>query len=271
MRSILKLRTLVSRRSGVVMAAAMPVLASTSLWAQDAPAAESTGGGGDGGMNYFQMFFLSDDAIGLLIIWLLVLMSMGSIGYSSRLLLKYRKATLIPDETASQLKDLLEQKKYREAIEYASEDYSYLGRLADAALSEATNGYAAMERAIEEAGDAETSRIFRPIEYLNVLGNISPMIGLFGTVYGMILAFQGLVAAGGSPDPAELAGGISTALVTTLWGLVVAIPALAAYAMVRNRIDAMTSEGLLIAEDIIAPFKPGRKKAATQRSSKSED
>jgi biopolymer transport protein ExbB len=105
------------------------------------------------------------------------------------------------------------------------------------------------------------------VEYLNVVGNISPMIGLFGTVYGMIVAFQRLVAAGGNPDPAELAGGISTALVTTFWGLVVAIPALAAYALIRNRIDAMTSEALVVAEELIGPFKPtGRGSAASGRS-----
>ena len=68
-----------------------------------------------------------------------------------------------------------------------------------------------MERAVEEAGDAEAVKLLRPIEYLNVLGNISPMIGLFGTVFGMIVAFQALVAGSGSADPKELAGGISTA------------------------------------------------------------
>ena len=92
------------------------------------------------------------------------------------------------------------------------------------------------------------------------MGNIAPMVGLFGTVYGMIVAFQQLVDAGGSPDPVDLAAGISTALVTTFWGLVVAIPALAAYAVVRNKIDAITAEGLVAAEQIIKPFRPSRQK-----------
>jgi biopolymer transport protein ExbB len=63
------------------------------------------------------------------------------------------------------------------------------------------------------------------------------MIGLFGTVYGMIVAFQTVAASGGQADPALLAGGIGTALVTTFWGLVIAIPALVTFATVRNRID----------------------------------
>jgi biopolymer transport protein ExbB len=89
----------------------------------------------------------------------------------------------------------------------------------------------------------------------------------------MILAFQQLVAAGGKPNPAELAAGISTALVTTFWGLIVAMPALAAYALVRNKIDALTSEGITIAADLIHPFKPHAKKqqAAQQRDDDEEE
>src|SRR5690606_17418676 len=135
---------------------------------------------------------------------------------------------------------------------------SFVGKLMSAALSEAASGFGAMERAVEEAGDAETSRMLRPVEYLNVIGNIAPMLGLFGTVYGMIRAFETLVAEGGKADPTTLAAGISTALVTTFWGLIVAMPALACYALVRNKIDALTSDGMIVAEELIRPFKPGR-------------
>jgi biopolymer transport protein ExbB len=78
----------------------------------------------------------------------------------------------------------------------------------------------------------------------------------------MIRAFQGLVEAGGRPDPSILAGGISTALVTTLWGLVVAIPALACYSVIRNKIDAITGDVILLAEDLLRPFKPGGKRTS---------
>jgi biopolymer transport protein ExbB len=70
------------------------------------------------------------------------------------------------------------------------------------------------------------------------------MIGLFGTVYGMIVAFQAVAASGGQADPALLAGGIGTALVTTFWGLIVAVPALLAYALLRNRVDAVLADAL---------------------------
>ncbi|MEX1015451.1 MAG: MotA/TolQ/ExbB proton channel family protein [Phycisphaeraceae bacterium] len=218
-------------------------------------------------VTYLQMFFLSGDLIGLIIVWLLLLMSAFSLGFALMLFIQYGRSKLVPDATRNELEGLLADKKYREAIDYAQTDPSYLGKLTSSALGEASNGYGAMERAIEEAGDMETTRILRPVEYLNVVGNIAPMIGLFGTVYGMIVAFQQLVASGGSADPADLAAGISTALVTTFWGLVVAIPSLAAYAMIRNRIDALTSEGMVVAEQIITPFK--KRGAASSSSSSS--
>lgn len=213
--------------------------------------------------SFFQAFFWSSDLLGLAIIWLLILCSFVSFGLTLLFVMRYRRVNLMPESTKAGVEQLLAQKKYREAIAYANEDPSYLGRITSAALNEASNGYGAMERALEESGDAEATRILRPIEILNVMGNIAPMMGLFGTVYGMIVAFQQLVDAGGSPNPVDLAAGISTALVTTFWGLVVAIPALAAYAVVRNKIDALTAEGLVMAEQMIKPFRPSRKKKSS--------
>ena len=235
--------------------ATLCLLASPLARAQDAE---------EGSASFFQAFFLSDDWLGLGIIWLLIAGSVVSISLTILFISRYRKATIMPAETRDGLDDLLQQKKYREAIAFANEDTSFLGKITSSALNEAANGYGAMERALEESGDYETTRILRPIEVLNVLGNIAPMMGLFGTVYGMIVAFQKLVDAGGSPDPVDLAAGISTALVTTFWGLVVAIPALAAYAVIRNKIDAVTAEALLSAEQIIRPFRPARRKPAAE-------
>ncbi len=214
-------------------------------------------------VSWFTQFLWADDLLGLVIIWFLLALSAVSIGYTIKVALAYRKTTVLPEETRSEIEELIAAKKYRDAIEFAATDESYLGKVASAGLNEAANGYSAMERAIEEVGDAETTRILRPLEYLNVLGNIAPMLGLFGTVYGMIVAFQQLVASGGSADPGALAAGISTALVTTFWGLVVAMPALAAYALMRNKVDALTSEGMLMAEELISPFKPSKKSSSS--------
>ncbi len=239
-------------RPKTILYAALLTLAAAPLsFAQD---------GGAENLSWFRQFLWSDDLLGLVIIWLLLALSAFSIGFTIKMAIQNRRAQLLPSETRDEIGALLAEKKYRDAIEFANNDNSYLGKITSAALNEA------MERAVEEAGDAETTRLLRPLEYLNVLGNIAPMLGLFGTVYGMIVAFQQLVAAGGSADPQNLAAGISTALVTTFWGLVVAMPALASYALIRNKVDALTSEGLLIAEEIITPFKPGAKKSGEKRT-----
>ena len=224
-------------------------------------------------INIFQMFFTpgagSEDGIdilGLVIVWFLLLLSAVNMGLIIKYFLDSRRSVLLPEDTSFQIESMLAEKRYREAIDYANGDPSYLGKITCSALNEASNGFSSMERALEERADAETTRLLRPIEFLNVVGNIAPMLGLFGTVYGMIRAFQALVSAGGRADPVTLAAGISTALVTTFWGLVVAMPALAFYALIRNKIDAMTSEGLLRAEELILPFKPSGKKAERSAS-----
>ena len=249
------------------------VLAFAAAWpiaavAQDEAAAPAAADNTPATESWFTAFFWPDGPIlGNLIILLLLVMSATVMGYSLMLLLKYRRSQVLPEETRDEIEALLAEKKYRDAIEFSQDDDSYLGVVVSAALSEASNGYAAMERAVEEAGDNAAIKILRPIEYLNVIGNIAPMIGLFGTVFGMIVAFQALVSSEGGADPAELAGGISTALVTTFWGLIVAIPALSAYSLIRNKIDAHCAEGILIVEELIAPFKPsGKKKSKSERT-----
>lgn len=251
-------------RSKLLMTAAALLSACWPMLASAQPEEQTTES-----LNWFQAFIWSSNSpmLGNLIVLLLLVMSAVVMGFSLMLVLKFRRNQVIPEETRDEIEALLAEKKYREAIEFAQEEESYLGVVASAALNEAANGYSAMERAVEEAGDATAVKMLRPIEYLNVLGNISPMIGLFGTVFGMIVAFQKLVEGGGGADPVELAGGISTALVTTFWGLVVAIPALTAYSLIRNKVDAHCAEGLLIVEELIAPFKPsGKKKKASSSS-----
>jgi biopolymer transport protein ExbB len=122
-----------------------------------------------------------------------------------------------------------------------------------------------MIRAAETEADELLAARLRGLERLNILGQVAPMIGLFGTVYGMIVAFQTIAATGGTADPVLLAGGIGTALVTTFWGLLVAIPATSAYAMIRNGAIAATDEAVAGVDGVLEPFKPRRAEAAEDR------
>lgn len=207
-------------------------------------------------VSFAQMFLWSESVVGLIIILLLQVMSLVTVALIIRYAMQFRRQKLLPQRVYLRLQTLLTGQQYREAVAFCERDDSFLGALASAAIQEAPSGYPAMQRAIEEAADVQSSHLLRPIEYLNVIGNLSPMLGLFGTIYGMIVAFQELVASGGRPDPGQLAAGISTALVTTFWGLVVAMPALAGYALLRNRLDELGAESLVLAERLIHPFRP---------------
>ena len=113
-----------------------------------------------------------------------------------------------------------------------------------------------MGRASEQAADELLTARLRKLEPLNILGQVAPMIGLFGTVYGMIVAFQTVASSGGAADPVLLAGGIGTALVTTFWGLLIAIPALSAYAVVRNGTIAVSDESIAAVDEMVSLFRP---------------
>src|ERR671914_570403 len=99
-----------------------------------------------------------------------------------------------------------------------------------------------VEKAMEDATAEQAARLFRRIEYLSVIGNIAPMVGLLGTVTGMLLAFKQVADTEGSAGAAQLADGIYQALVTTVAGLIIAIPSLGAFALFRSRVDQLVAE-----------------------------
>lgn len=229
------------------------------------PAAETASSAGGG--SFAEAFFISRkivpgseekriEILGSLIIWFLLLLSVLSIGLIGYMAATNQRKSLLPAGVVEEVKKLLTDGKYREAMDLTEREQSFFSHVLHAALREAGHGFAVMARSLEQTAEELTTDRLRRIEYLNVLGQVSPMIGLFGTVYGMILAFQAIVVAGGNADPVLLAGGIGTALTTTFWGLVVAIPALAGYAIVRNKIDALTAEATLLAEEMIGQFRP---------------
>jgi biopolymer transport protein ExbB len=167
-----------------------------------------------------------------------------------------RRRDMLPEPDARELRELLAGGRYQDAIQRAQRGDSDLARMVARALDHAPDGTDAMVRAAEQAADEILSARLRGLEKLNILGQVAPMIGLFGTVYGMIVAFQGVAASGGAADPVLLAGGIGTALVTTFWGLLIAIPALSAYAMVRNGTIAVSDEALSAVDEMVSLFRP---------------
>lgn len=232
-------------------------LASTSL-AQDN--AEAT--------SFAEAFFISysTDAsgaksiewLGSLVIWTLMATSVASIGLIGQLVFAFKPERIAPQAVVKRAAEYLANGRFREALSMLSEpgSESDFSSMLKAALERAPGGHVAMEAGLEVAATEVLANRVRRVEILNVIGQVSPMLGLFGTVYGMILAFQSIVSTGGNADPVLLAGGIGTALVTTFWGLIVAIPALSGYAVLRGRLDATLAEAVSEAETLVERFRP---------------
>lgn len=155
----------------------------------------------------------------------------------------------------------LDAKKYQDAYELSKTDDSFLGNVLSAGLAKLSSGYPQAIEAMQEVGEEENMKLDHRLSYIALIGTLSPMIGLFGTVDGMIRSFWVIATAGGTPDPAKLAEGISTALLTTLFGLAIAIPAIAIYNILRNRVQRLVLEVGITSEGLMSRFENVGKKA----------
>lgn len=191
--------------------------------------------------------------IACLSIWGLTLIIQGFI--------KIRAGALIPESSTNHIRELIGRREFKELIDFTENDPSFISRALNPALKRAPS-FSSMKEAMETAVAEQTSEQFRKIEYLNIIGNLGPLLGLLGTVLGMIEAFQDLMAAGGDANPAKLAGGISTALCHTFLGLFLAVPCLAVFGIQRTMVDRLTTQGALISEELLLLIKPAEAKPA---------
>ena len=182
-----------------------------------------------------------------------------------RLALALRRSSFIPLDLARELRDRLSRRELDGALQLANESPSFVGAVVAQGLKESSRGWTAIEKAVEDAAADYASRTFRRSEPLATIGNVAPMLGLLGTVIGMVTTFGEIAVSDGSGR--NLANGIYFALVTTVDGLIVAIPALVAHSMINARIATLVSEGIEMINAIFDPLKPG----ASQRVATRED
>lgn len=178
-------------------------------------------------------------------------------------LIQARRENVVPVTLVEAFEGLLNEKKYQEAYELAKADESTLGQVLSAGLAKLSAGYQQAIEAMQEVGEEENMRLEHRLSYMAMIATISPMIGLLGTVQGMIGAFETLaLTSTGAPDPRALAGDISTALFTTLVGLMIAIPAIAAHNVLRNRMARLMLEVGIVSEGLMSRFQPAAAKKA---------
>ena len=188
--------------------------------------------------------------------YLIIIISIVALGLAIDNLVSIRRTRILPQGDLDTLKKLIDSGELDKIDGLDGKGESYVLRVTAAGVREAHMGYDAMIKAMEDTAEALAASISRRTEHLNVIGSISPMLGLLGTVIGMLQVFNEIAITPGAIEPRQLAEGIFQALVTTCLGLTVAIPALYGYAIFRNRVDEFTGEAALAAEQLISSFKP---------------
>ncbi len=136
------------------------------------------------------------------------------------------------------VRTLLQQGYYDQAAELARAQPGPVAAIVAAAVASHEQGSAAMEDLISAAGSLELQRLNRHLHILELIGRVAPLIGLLGTVMGMVEAFKNLAGVKGAVDPSILAGGIWEALITTVAGLCVAIPTLVSHHFFEDKVKS---------------------------------
>jgi len=193
---------------------------------------------------------------------IMLVVSIALIALIMLLIMELRMSAAIPPGFVEDFTDTVNKRRFKEAFEMAKEDGSFLGRVL-------TTGMSRLQYGIDDAREAAFNMVEsvkagkdQLITYLATIGTLGPMLGLVGTVWGMILSFMEL-GRGGSPNPAKLADGISHALVVTLVGIALSVPAIFCHAFFRNRLIRISMDVGNIADDLLTQMYHNSRKPAT--------
>lgn len=176
---------------------------------------------------------------------LLLLSSIGTVGVAVYCFTQVTQSKMVPKPLVDTLTGSMQKRDVGGAYQMCLAQPNSLSRVMSNALLKVNfdrdqANKTSMEDAAGETMDGEETRYMTWINYLNVFATIAPMIGLYGTVSGMITAFNQLKA--GQSEPADLAGGIGEAMITTAGGLIVGIPAMFFFFFFRNRLMGIMAE-----------------------------
>lgn len=230
--------------------------------AASVPAAASQAGGGqaeetqrESGIHWF---LRCSGLIGLFIFGL----SVYFVALVIRMFMTLKPDVVVPMDVAGQFRETLGQGNFQGAYELVRSSDSFLGRVLAKGIEHLPNGLPEARHAMERTADAETVRMEKQISMMAVLGTLGPMIGLIGTLKGMISSFSVIAMGGVTLKASEVANGISEALLLTFEGVSLSVPAIYFFALFRNRIATMSTDAMLEAEDLLHLFfRSGRPKA----------
>ncbi|GJM22278.1 MAG: biopolymer transporter ExbB [Planctomycetota bacterium] len=220
-----------------------------ALWAQEGEAAaDAAPAGGDKASSFFQ----DAGTIGLVI----MVLSVVALTLIIKEIMAMRRDQLAPPELVDEMEALFEAGEYQEAIELCETEPCYFTNIVAAGLPKLNANFDAMEKSLEEMVEEETIKLHARLSWLSLIAGVAPMLGLMGTVNGMIGAFAKIAELKGQATPDQLAGSIAGALITTMLGLIVAVPVTAAFVFLRNRVVSYSLEISAVVEDLFERFRP---------------
>lgn len=201
--------------------------------------------------NYLQWMIESSGPIGAV----LFLMSFIAVALIVKFAVELRRGTAIPADLVTAFDQMVSNKQYREAFDLVAEEDSYLGRVLAAGMQKVSEGHDSAVEAMQEAGEDEAMRIEHRLSWLAILGTTGPLLGLLGTVEGIIASFRVIATSDTQPKPSLLAEGISTSLFNTFEGLLVAVIATVAFMLFKNQAARLSLEVAKASERLMARFK----------------
>ncbi len=192
----------------------------------------------------------------------ILIISIALIALVCLLAMELRMGIAIPPAFVEEFTDLVNKRQFKQAFDMAKEDGSFLGRVMSQGMSRLQYGVEDARESAMNMVDSIRADKEQSITYLSTIGTLGPMLGLVGTVFGMILSFMELGRPGSTPRPDKLADGISHALVVTLLGIGLSVPAIFFHAFYRNRLIKISMDTSLIADDLLTQMYHSTKKAA---------
>ncbi len=204
-------------------------------------------------------FFVS---IGIVFGLLFAAISVGMVALIILLLLDLRLGEAVPTAFVDEFTTMVNKRQFKQAYDLCKSDSSFLARVLTAGMGRLQYGIEDAREAMLGMVDTVRSGKDSWISYLATIGTLGPMLGLVGTVSGMVGAFRKLGESTGAPDATSLAGEISHALVVTLVGVAISVPAIFFYTFFKNRLTAISTNTTNLADDLLTQMYHNSRKTA---------
>ena len=234
-------------RISVVLAAIILISSISTIYAAGEKTDEIT----SPGKTFFYQFIIAGGRI----VWFVLLpMSVATLCLAIDLCFSIRRKKLLPSNIGTEIATVEKRIMPEQLPIRLSENNDLVSRTLLRTLKKCkhiTTDVKHVQHIAAESLQEQGLILLRKVEWCNIIGNVAPMVGLFGTVFGMIQAFNILGISGGQPRHDQLAAKISIALVTTFWGLLIAIPALTIHGIFRSRVEALVSEAAIEIENLL--------------------